>query len=94
MQPQAMTVTSRPARSSLARPRWNGRPGSVTGGSSTRPPRRTYTGPSASNAALAAIVAQMGFIDEALLDRFYGLDSPIGMHDRGGLAHGTLVTSL
>ena len=53
------------------------------------------------NAALAAVLAQAGFIDDALLDRFYGLESPVGMHpdikmpgvemSTGGLGHGLSV---
>jgi len=53
------------------------------------------------NAGLAAVLAQAGFIDEALLDRFYGYDSPLGMHpdikvagvemSTGGLGHGLSV---
>jgi transketolase len=53
------------------------------------------------NAALGAVLAQAGFIDEALLDRFYGFESPFGMHPdiklagvemcTGGLGHGLAV---
>ncbi len=53
------------------------------------------------NAGLAAVLAQAGFIDDALLDRFYGYDSPLGMHpdikvagvemSTGGLGHGLSV---
>ncbi|HYB41707.1 MAG TPA: transketolase [Candidatus Methylomirabilis sp.] len=53
------------------------------------------------NAALGAVLAQAGFIDEALLDRFYDLESPFGMHPdikmpgvemcTGGLGHGLAV---
>ena len=53
------------------------------------------------NAALAAVLAQAGFIEEDLLDRFYGYDSPLGMHpdikvagvemSTGGLGHGLSV---
>lgn len=53
------------------------------------------------NAALGAVLAQAGFIDEAVLDRFYGLESPFGMHPdirvagvemcTGGLGHGLAV---
>ena len=53
------------------------------------------------NAALAAVLARAGFIDDALLDRFYGYDSPLGMHpdikvagvemSTGGLGHGLSV---
>lgn len=32
------------------------------------------------NAALGAVLAQAGFIDDAILDRFYGFESPFGMH--------------
>jgi len=32
------------------------------------------------NAALGAVLAQAGFIDDEVLDRFYGLESPFGMH--------------
>jgi transketolase len=53
------------------------------------------------NAALGAVLAQAGFIDDALLDRFYGLDSPFGMHPdikvpgvemcTGALGHGLAI---
>jgi transketolase len=53
------------------------------------------------NAGLAAVLARAGFIDDALLDRFYGYDSPLGMHpdikvagvemSTGGLGHGLSV---
>jgi transketolase N-terminal domain/subunit len=53
------------------------------------------------NAALAAVLAQAEFIEEALLDRFYGYESPLGMHpdikvagvemSTGGLGHGLAV---
>lgn len=53
------------------------------------------------NAALAAVLAQAEFIEEALLDRFYGYESPLGMHpdikvpgvemSTGGLGHGLSV---
>ncbi len=53
------------------------------------------------NAGLAAVLAQAGFIDDALLDRFYGYDSPLGMHPdikvagvemcTGALGHGLSV---
>jgi transketolase len=53
------------------------------------------------NAALGAVLAQAGFIDEALLDRFYGFESPFGMHPdikvngvemcTGALGHGLAV---
>ena len=32
------------------------------------------------NAALAVVLAQAEFIEDALLDRFYGYESPLGMH--------------
>jgi transketolase len=53
------------------------------------------------NAALGAVLAQAGFIDDAVLDRFYGLESPFGMHPdikvagvemcTGALGHGLPV---
>ena len=53
------------------------------------------------NAALAAVLARAGFIDENLLDNFYGYESPLGMHpditvpgvemSTGGLGHGLAV---
>jgi transketolase len=53
------------------------------------------------NAALGAVLAQAGFIDDAVLDRFYGLESPFGMHPdikvagvemcMGALGHGLPV---
>jgi transketolase len=53
------------------------------------------------NAGLAAVLAQAGFIGEARLGRFYGYDSPLGMHpdikvagvemSTGGLGHGLSV---
>lgn len=53
------------------------------------------------NAALGAVLAQAGFIDDAVLDRFYGLESPFGMHPdikvpgvemcTGALGHGLAV---
>jgi transketolase len=53
------------------------------------------------NAALGAVLAQAGFIDEAVLDRFYGFESPFGMHPdikvagvemcTGALGHGLAV---
>lgn len=53
------------------------------------------------NAALGAVLAQAGFIEDAVLDRFYGLDSPFGMHPdikvagvemcTGALGHGLSV---
>jgi transketolase len=53
------------------------------------------------NAALAAVLAQAEFIEDAWLDRFYGYESPLGMHpdiqvsgvemSTGGLGHGLSV---
>ena len=53
------------------------------------------------NAALGAVLAQAGFIEDALLDRFYGFESPFGMHPdikvagvemcTGALGHGLAV---
>jgi transketolase len=53
------------------------------------------------NAALGAVLAQAGFIDDAVLDRFYHLDSPFGMHPdiktagvemcTGALGHGLAI---
>jgi transketolase len=53
------------------------------------------------NAALGAVLAQAGFIDDAILDRFYGYESPFGMHPdikvagvemcTGALGHGLAV---
>jgi transketolase len=53
------------------------------------------------NAALGAVLAQAGFIDDALLDRFYHFESPFGMHPdikvpgvemcTGALGHGLAV---
>jgi transketolase len=53
------------------------------------------------NAALGAVLAQAGFIGDAVLDRFYGLESPFGMHPdikvpgvemcTGALGHGLAV---
>jgi transketolase len=53
------------------------------------------------NAALGAVLAQAGFIEEAVLDRFYGFESPFGMHPdikvpgvemcTGALGHGLAV---
>ncbi|MCB1743725.1 MAG: transketolase [Gammaproteobacteria bacterium] len=53
------------------------------------------------NAALAAVLAQAGFIPTDLLDRFYGFESPLGMHpdikvpgvemSTGGLGHGLSI---
>ncbi|MFO1351702.1 MAG: transketolase [Gammaproteobacteria bacterium] len=53
------------------------------------------------NAALGAVLAQAGFIEDAVLDRFYGFDSPFGMHPdikvpgvemcTGALGHGLAI---
>lgn len=53
------------------------------------------------NAALAAVLAQAGFFPEDWLDRFYHLESPLGMHpdikvpgvemSTGGLGHGLAI---
>jgi transketolase len=53
------------------------------------------------NAALGAVLAQAGFIDDEVLDRFYGFESPFGMHPdikvagvemcTGALGHGLAV---
>ncbi|MSQ55694.1 MAG: transketolase [Betaproteobacteria bacterium] len=53
------------------------------------------------NAALAAVLAQAGFIEDSLIDRFYAFESPLGMHpdikvagvemSTGGLGHGLSV---
>ncbi len=53
------------------------------------------------NAALGAVLAQAGFIDDALLDRFYHFESPFGMHPdikvpgvemcTGALGHGLAI---
>ena len=53
------------------------------------------------NAALAAVLARAGFISEEMLNTFYQLDSPLGMHpdikvpgvemSTGGLGHGLAV---
>ena len=53
------------------------------------------------NAALGAVLVRAGFCDESLLDRFYGYESPFGMHpditlagvemSTGGLGHGLSV---
>jgi transketolase len=53
------------------------------------------------NAALGAVLAQAGFIDAAILDRFYHFESPFGMHPdikmdgvemcTGALGHGLAV---
>ena len=53
------------------------------------------------NAALGAVLAQVGFIDEAVLDKFYAFESPFGMHPdikmngiemcTGALGHGLAI---
>ncbi len=53
------------------------------------------------NAALGAVLAQAGFIDDAILDKFYAFESPFGMHPdikvagvemcTGALGHGLSV---
>jgi transketolase len=53
------------------------------------------------NAALGAVLAQAGFIEDAVLERFYGYESPFGMHPdikmagvemcTGALGHGLAV---
>jgi transketolase len=53
------------------------------------------------NASLSAVLAQAGFFPESDLDRFYGMESPLGMHpdikvagvemSTGGLGHGLPV---
>ena len=53
------------------------------------------------NAALGAVLAQAGFIEDAVLDTFYAYESPFGMHpdikmpgiemSTGGLGHGLSV---
>lgn len=53
------------------------------------------------NAALGAVLAQAGFIDDAVIDRFYGYESPFGMHPdikvpgvemcTGALGHGLAI---
>ena len=53
------------------------------------------------NAALGAVLAQAGFIEDEVLDRFYGFESPFGMHPdikvagvemcTGALGHGLAV---
>lgn len=53
------------------------------------------------NAALGAVLAQAGFIDDAILDRFYAFESPFGMHPdiklpgvemcTGALGHGLAI---
>jgi transketolase len=55
------------------------------------------------NAALVPALAHAGFVDDALIDRFYGLDSPFGMHPdiklpgiemcTGALGHGLAVAA-
>jgi transketolase len=53
------------------------------------------------NAALGAVLAQAGFIDDAMLDRFYAFESPFAMHpdmklpgvemNTGALGHGLAI---
>ena len=53
------------------------------------------------NAALGAVLTQAGFLDDALLDRFYHFESPFGMHPdiklpgvemcTGALGHGLAI---
>lgn len=53
------------------------------------------------NAALGAVLAQAGFIDDDVLDQFYGFESPFGMHPdiktagvemcTGALGHGLAI---
>ena len=53
------------------------------------------------NAVLGAVLAQAGFVDDALIDRFYQFESPFGMHPdikvpgvemcTGALGHGLAV---
>jgi transketolase len=53
------------------------------------------------NAALGPVLAQAGFIDDAIIDRFYGYESPFGMHPdiklpgvemcTGALGHGLAI---
>jgi len=53
------------------------------------------------NAALGAVLAQRGFIDDAVIDRFYAFESPFGMHPdikvpgvemcTGALGHGLAI---
>jgi transketolase len=53
------------------------------------------------NAALGAVLAQAGFIDDAVIDRFYHFESPFGMHPdikvpgvemcTGALGHGLAI---
>lgn len=55
------------------------------------------------NAALGAVLAQAGFVDDALLDRFYQFESPFGMHPdiklpgvemcTGALGHGLSIAT-
>jgi len=55
------------------------------------------------NAALGAVLAQAGFVDDALLDRFYAMESPFGMHPdiklpgvemcTGALGHGLAIAT-
>jgi transketolase len=55
------------------------------------------------NAALGAVLAQAGFIDDAVLDQFYAFESPFGMHPdikvagvemcTGALGHGLSVAT-
>jgi len=55
------------------------------------------------NAALGAVLAQAGFIDDAVLDQFYAFESPFGMHPdikvagvemcTGALGHGLPVAT-
>ena len=55
------------------------------------------------NAALGAVLAQAGFIDDAVLDKFYAFESPFGMHPdikvagvemcTGALGHGLPVAT-
>jgi transketolase len=55
------------------------------------------------NAGLSAALAQSGFIEDALLDRFYHMESPLGMHpdikvagvemSTGALGHGLPVAN-
>ena len=55
------------------------------------------------NAALGAVLAQAGFIEDALLDRFYQFESPFGMHPdiklpgvemcTGALGHGLAIAA-
>src|SRR4030095_2890477 len=62
---------------------------------------RLVTSQGHANAALAAVLVQAEFIEDALLDRFYGYESPLGMHpdikmagvemSTGGLGDGVSV---